>query len=107
MVSEHRRHIDTEEEPPMLSTIIVPLDGSEFAGRALPQAQTLARSSTARLILARVLPLLGPGSSCKAMEAARAVLSLDVEALRADGLAADGIVRRAVPIHPDYAMRAV
>ena len=45
----------------MLSTIIVPLDGSDFAARALPHATALARSSGAKLVLMRVLPEHGPG----------------------------------------------
>ena len=60
MVSERKRHIVTEEAPPMLSTIIVPLDGSDFAARALPHATALARSSGAKPVLMRVLPEHGP-----------------------------------------------
>ncbi len=37
----------------MLSTILVPLDGSALAERALPVAEGLARALPARLILAR------------------------------------------------------
>ena len=38
--------IVTEEVPPMLSTMIVPLDGSDFAARVLSHAAVLARSSS-------------------------------------------------------------
>ena len=41
------------------------------------------------------------------MEAARASLSLDAEALRAARLPVDIIVRRARPIHPDDVARAI
>ena len=58
----------------MLSTIIVPLDGSDFAARVLSHAAALARSSAAKLVLVRVQPELGPGSSADAMEGARATL---------------------------------
>ena len=91
----------------MLSTIIVPLDGSDFAARALPHAKALARSSGAKPVLMRVLPEHGPGSSVDAMEAARAALSLDAEALRAAGLPVDVTVRRTRPIHPDDVARAI
>jgi nucleotide-binding universal stress UspA family protein len=47
----------------MLSTIIVPLDGSSFAARALPHATALARSSGAKLVLVRVLPEHGPAAA--------------------------------------------
>jgi nucleotide-binding universal stress UspA family protein len=91
----------------MLSTIIVPLDGSDFAARALPHATELARSSAAKLTLMRVLPEHGPESSADAMEAARAALSRDAEALRATGLPVDVLVRRARPIYPDEVARAI
>lgn len=38
----------------MLETIMVPLDGSEFARQAVPRAVSLARRAEARLLLARV-----------------------------------------------------
>ena len=37
--------------------ILVPLDGSEFAAKALPHAEAVARSMTAELILLQVLPV--------------------------------------------------
>src|SRR2546421_9725429 len=42
---------------PMLSTILVPLDGSPLAEHALPHAKRLAEAASARLVLTRVLPL--------------------------------------------------
>jgi len=46
----------------MLSTILVPLDGSPFAERALAVAQGLAQGTPARLILVRVVHVLAiPG----------------------------------------------
>lgn len=91
----------------MLSTIIVPLDGSDFAARALPHATALARSSGAKLVLVRVLPDHGPGSAVDVMETTRATLRLDAEALRATGLPVDAVVRRARPVHADDVMRAI
>lgn len=42
----------------MIRTILVPLDGSELAEGALPQARRLARLSGATLVLVRVVCLL-------------------------------------------------
>jgi nucleotide-binding universal stress UspA family protein len=42
----------------MLTTILVPLDGSQLAEQALPYAERLAESASARLVLSRVLPLV-------------------------------------------------
>jgi nucleotide-binding universal stress UspA family protein len=91
----------------MLSTIVVPLDGSDFAAHALVHATALAGSSGTKLVLMRVLPEHGRGSGIDAMEAARSALSLDAEALRAAGPPVDVVVRRARPIHPDDVARAV
>jgi nucleotide-binding universal stress UspA family protein len=41
----------------MLTTILVPLDGSPLAEDALPYAERLAEASSARLVLTRVLPV--------------------------------------------------
>ena len=107
MVSEPERHIVTEEVPQMLSTMIVPLDGTDFAARVLTHAAVLARSSASKLVLMRVLPEHGPGSSTDAMEGARAALSLHAEALMAAGLPVDVFVRQARSIHPDDMARAI
>lgn len=40
----------------MFHTILVPLDGSELAERALPYAEVLARASRCRILLLRVVP---------------------------------------------------
>jgi nucleotide-binding universal stress UspA family protein len=40
----------------MYRTILVPLDGSPLAERALPYAQSLAHASDARLLLVRAVP---------------------------------------------------
>jgi nucleotide-binding universal stress UspA family protein len=42
------------------STILVPLDGSPLAERALPFAMRLAQATSARVVLTRVTPLFGP-----------------------------------------------
>ena len=41
----------------MLSTILIPLDGSQFAERAVAYADRLAEATSARLVLIQVLPL--------------------------------------------------
>ncbi|HUG56046.1 MAG TPA: universal stress protein [Candidatus Limnocylindrales bacterium] len=41
-----------------IRAILVPLDGSELAARALPYAESLARALHARLVLVRVTPSL-------------------------------------------------
>jgi nucleotide-binding universal stress UspA family protein len=45
----------------MFRTIIVPLDGSPFAERALPVAEAMASASGADLALIRVVEVLAPG----------------------------------------------
>jgi nucleotide-binding universal stress UspA family protein len=45
----------------MIKQIVVPLDGSEFAERALPRADLLARETGAALALIRVVEVLAPG----------------------------------------------
>ena len=91
----------------MLSTIIVALDGSDFAARAIPHATALARSSGARLVLVRVLAHHAPGSAVDEMEAIQAALNLDAKAIRADGPRAETIVRRVHPVHADDVARAI
>ena len=91
----------------MLSTIIVPLDGSDFSSRALPHATVLARSSGAKLVLVRVLAHRAPGSAIDELEAIQAALNLDAEAIRADGLRVETIVRRVHPVHADDVARAI
>jgi nucleotide-binding universal stress UspA family protein len=93
--------------PPMLATIIVPLDGSDFAARALPHAAVLGRSSGAKLVLVRVLAHRAPGSAVDELEAIQAALNLDAEALRADGLRVETIVRRVHHVHADGVARAI
>src|SRR5579884_4289493 len=46
----------------MYRTIMVPLDGSSVAERAFPYAQSLARTSGARLLLIRVVPDSAPNA---------------------------------------------
>jgi nucleotide-binding universal stress UspA family protein len=45
----------------MFNKILVPLDGSAFAERALPTAEALAASTGAELALVRAVPLVAPG----------------------------------------------
>ncbi|SRR5579884_313220 len=82
----------------MLSTILVPLDGSPFAERALPYATTLARAAHARLLLLRAVlahPLPGTDpalAQLTAVQHAEAALAAVAERLRRDGLAVDTAV---------------
>ncbi len=82
----------------MLSTILVPLDGSPFAERALPYATTLARTAHARLLLLRAVlahPLPGTDpalAQLTAVQHAEAALAAVAERLRRDGLAVDTAV---------------
>jgi nucleotide-binding universal stress UspA family protein len=45
----------------MFNRILIPLDGSPFAERALPVAAELANTSDAEIFLVRVAPIIGPG----------------------------------------------
>jgi nucleotide-binding universal stress UspA family protein len=107
MASEPERDIITEEAPTMLATIVVPLDGSDFAARAIPYATTLARSADAQLILARVLPHRSPGSAIDELAGIQANMNLDAEAIRADGLQAEPVVRRIQPVQAEDVARAI
>jgi nucleotide-binding universal stress UspA family protein len=79
----------------MRSTIVVPLDGSGFAERALPYAASLARTKGSRLILVRaVLAHTFPGADpteaqITVTRQAEDELRAIVERLHADGLAAE------------------
>jgi nucleotide-binding universal stress UspA family protein len=53
----------------MLSTILVPLDGSALAEQALPFAERVARATRARLLLARVVPPFSAAETSIALEA--------------------------------------
>ncbi|MCC6178334.1 MAG: universal stress protein [Chloroflexi bacterium] len=91
----------------MLATIMVPLDGSDFGARAVPYASTLARSSDAKLVLVRVLPHRAPGSAVDELEAIQAALNVDAEAMRAEGLHVEIVVRRVRPVHAEDVARAI
>jgi nucleotide-binding universal stress UspA family protein len=79
----------------MRSTIVVPLDGSTFAERALPYAAAMARTKGSRLILVRaVLARAFPGADPTAAQIAVTSQAEDelqsiVERLQADGLTAE------------------
>ena len=76
----------------MLQTILVPLDGSAFAERALPYAEALALWAEARLLLMRAVHLRSlPGwhrdaADRRAVEAAAQYLDQVAEGLRTSGL---------------------
>ncbi len=52
-----------------ISRILVPLDGSEFAGQALPRAAALAAHHGAELLLVQALDLVSPRATFDPMEA--------------------------------------
>lgn len=91
----------------MLNTILVPVDGSDFAERAVPYAAMFARSAAARVVLMRVLPHRAPGSATDELGAIQAYLNLDAGAMRAGGLEVETIVRRVHPVHADDVARAI
>ena len=91
----------------MLATIIVPLDGSDFAARAIPDATALATSSGAKLVLVRVLAHRALESAVDERDAIQASLNMDADTLRADGLRVETAVRRVHPIHADDVARAI
>lgn len=81
----------------MFKTILVPLDGSEFAEHALTYAEDLARKYGAELLLVRVcyapVAVLSPGDMATLPappnweeDAARAYLARMAERVSADGL---------------------
>ena len=78
-------------EDALLKTVVVPLDGSQFAERALPYAQILARSAGAHVVLVRAVK---GGSSRSAPETAdadeqraRGELALVSDRLEQEGIA--------------------
>ncbi|MBI3964621.1 MAG: universal stress protein [Chloroflexi bacterium] len=97
----------------MLSTIVVPLDGSGLAERALPYATRLTRQSQGRLLLVRAAwSRRVPGkdetqAEIAATEAAEADLEAAAAKLRADGLEVETHVYydRPAPAIVDLAMR--
>jgi nucleotide-binding universal stress UspA family protein len=73
----------------MLSTILIPLDGSRLAAQVLPYAGRLARAAGARLVLLRVAPPLGWGRHPHPEREALAELHLVAGKLTAEGLAVE------------------
>jgi nucleotide-binding universal stress UspA family protein len=103
---------DDRKEVEMFERIVVPLDGSEFAERALPHAEELARLTGAPLHVVRLIDLsftrYGPylyGVSPSALEqsledeerAAREYVGRVVEELRDRGLQVSSEVRHGSP----------
>jgi nucleotide-binding universal stress UspA family protein len=82
----------------MARTILVPLDGSPLAERAIPYAAALARGNGARLVLVRaVLARALPGADMTsgdiaAIEEAETVLAAEAARLRAAGIEAEPYV---------------
>jgi nucleotide-binding universal stress UspA family protein len=95
------------KEANVYSTVLVPLDGSALADRALPYAATLARSSHARLVLVRAalahtLPGVDPTEAQVAVvERAERELEAAAERLRTEGLAVE------THVYYDEAARAI
>src|SRR5581483_2013856 len=97
----------SNKEDSVYTTILVPLDGSALADRALPYAATLARSSHARLALVRAalahtLPGVDPSEAQVAVvERAERELEATAERLRAEGLTVE------THVYYDEAARAI
>ncbi|GAB4367579.1 MAG: universal stress protein [Deltaproteobacteria bacterium] len=92
----------------MYTKILVPLDGSALAERAIPHAEEIAKGTGAELILMQVVgipladaPEAGPAEEKKSFEAevdsARAYLESIGARLREAGLAARCVVARGAP----------
>ncbi|HEX8966709.1 MAG TPA: universal stress protein [Chloroflexota bacterium] len=76
----------------MVATILVPLDGSVLAEKALPYAERLSTDTGSRLVLSRVLPLLNmqaPESDLASADEARVYLRGIAERLSAGGRQVD------------------
>lgn len=71
-----------------MSTVLVPLDGSAFARRALPYGSSLARATGGKLLLIRALRALAAGDDGQGArrDKAAAELRATAEGLRAQGL---------------------
>lgn len=96
-------------------TILVPLDGTADSEPALDYARDLARATSARIVLASVVPTLGTASGDVAVSAAfspnataevldlalqdlEAYLAAKADELRQDGLAVESILGRGRPV---------
>lgn len=79
----------------MLNKIIVPLDGSALAERALPYAVALARPSRGRLILVHLTPPLAAMQQLNAERDAATYLDQTAEALQNSGTVVDHYIDRA------------
>lgn len=77
----------------MLETIVVPLDGSALAARALPYARALAGRAHGTLVLVRALP----GQDADAAQA-EAKLGRAAEPLRAEGLTVEADISYDPPV---------
>jgi nucleotide-binding universal stress UspA family protein len=96
-----------------VKTLLVPLDGSEFAARALPTAVAVARAARGVLRLVRVVPdqpSQEPGHAFDLLDAEEALrqaaaplraMGLDVAVNVRTGHAADGIIAAAVELDAD------
>ena len=72
----------------MFTTVLVPLDGSPLADRALPYAAALAKAEGNQLLLVRAL------SSAESQHEAEADLTAVADRLSSSGLVVDVVVRR-------------
>ena len=89
----------------MLSTILVPLDGSALAEQALPFAERVAQAAQARVILTRVVPALSGAET--SIEAGIAYAAREYLEEIAVGLRRAGITVRVTVPEGDAAAQTV
>jgi nucleotide-binding universal stress UspA family protein len=66
--------------------VIVPLDGSPLAEKALPHGAAVAKGLGAKLVLTRVIPGNGTGQDLTLEQAARAYLESHVKTIEEQGI---------------------
>lgn len=78
----------------MLKTILVPVDGSPLAERAVPYAVKLAKAAGAKVALLRVLDTLRPGRRAASEPDPRVQLEATAERARAGGAEVETVTRQ-------------
>jgi nucleotide-binding universal stress UspA family protein len=89
----------------MVTTIVLPLDGSPIAERALPYAASIARRSGARIVLVgavhgHTFPAIDPSDAqTQVIDQAQSTLDAAVSRLEASGVTAESHVYSDDPVH--------